>query len=202
MNEEVESIEEAEDIHSHRVGDEVILKNKDYHGVIVKSKGSDISFKNKSDDKHYKATHSMIHRNLSQENRYKEKSAGQNKKFDDAIASDMKRIDKSGALKKFGIGVNEASNPPFDMPYKKAEEPKTDKSGAVHSTMSRVKHIARTAMAKQSQSLKPVKEDKDESKKMGIIRDTLKSAKKKKSDSSNGEKFESDPIMSSEIQKQ
>jgi hypothetical protein len=99
--------EGAEDIHSHRVGDEIVLKNKDYHGVIVKSKGSDISFKNKSDDKHYKATHGMIDRNLSQENRYKERSAVQNKKFDDAISKDMERIHKSGALKKFGIGVKE-----------------------------------------------------------------------------------------------
>lgn len=141
--------EATEDIRSHKVGDEVVLKNKNYSGTIVKSKGSDISFKNKSDGKHYKATHGMIHRNLSQENRYKEKSAGQNKKFDDAMASDMKRIDKSGALKKFGIGVKEASNPPFDMPYKKAEEPKKDKSGAVHSPMSRVKHLARQAMKNQ-----------------------------------------------------
>lgn len=106
VKEEVE-LDEAEDIHSHRVGDEVVLKNKNYSGTIVKSKGSDVSFKNKSDGKHYKATHGMIDRNLSQENRYKERSAVKNKKFDDAIASDMKRIDKSGALKKFGIGVKE-----------------------------------------------------------------------------------------------
>lgn len=104
IQEKVE-LDESEDIRSHRVGDEVVLKNKNYSGTIVKSKGSDISFKNKSDGKHYKATHGMIDRNLSQENRYKERSAVKNKKFDDAIASDMKRIDKSGALKKFGIGV-------------------------------------------------------------------------------------------------
>lgn len=46
-------------------------------------------------------------------------------------------------------GMAEASNPPFDMPYKKAEEPKKDKSGAVHSPMSRVKHLARQAMKNQ-----------------------------------------------------
>jgi hypothetical protein len=41
-------------------------------------------------------------------------------------------------------------DPPFDMPYKKAEDPKkTDKSGAVHTPMSRVKHLARQAMKKQ-----------------------------------------------------
>lgn len=43
---------------------------------------------------------------------------------------------------------------PFDAPYKKAEdEKKTDKSGAVHSPMSRARHLARQAMKKQ------VKED-------------------------------------------
>jgi hypothetical protein len=41
-------------------------------------------------------------------------------------------------------------DPPFDMPYKKAEDPKkTDKSGAVHTPMSRVKDLARQAMKKQ-----------------------------------------------------
>ncbi len=101
--------EGSDDIHSARVGDEIILRNKNYGGVIVKIDGSDISFKNESDGKRYKATLNMIDRNLSQEQRYKEKSDMENKRFDDAIAGDMKRIHKSGALKKFGIGVTEDS---------------------------------------------------------------------------------------------
>lgn len=41
-------------------------------------------------------------------------------------------------------------DPPFDKPYKKAEDPKkTDKSGAVHTPMSRVRDLARQAMKKQ-----------------------------------------------------
>ena len=47
----------------------------------------------------------------------------------------------------------EEKQPPFDGPYKKAEAPKTDKSGAVHSPMSRARHLAQQAMKKQ------VKED-------------------------------------------
>jgi hypothetical protein len=99
--------EDSDDIRSARIGDEIILRNKDYGGVIVKIDGSNISFKNESDGKRYKATLNMIDRNLSQEQRYKEKSDVENKRFDDAIASDMERIHKSGDLKKFGIGVTE-----------------------------------------------------------------------------------------------
>ena len=204
-NEEVESIEEVEDIHSHRVGDEVILKNKDYHGVIVKSKGSDISFKNKSDNKHYKATHSMIDRNLSQEKRYKERSAEKNKKFDDAMTSDMERIHKSGALKKFGIGVKEqVADAPFDPPYSKKTGSHTDKSGAVHGPMSTAKHLARMAAAKQARNLaNPT----PASKKSGIVREAIRDAKKrdeekkeeKKVSKSGNDKFQPDPELNSQI---
>jgi hypothetical protein len=204
-NEEVESIEEAEDIHSHRVGDEVILKNKDYHGVIVKSKGSDISFKNKSDNKHYKATHNMIDRNLSQEKRYKEKSDVKNKKFDDAMTSDMERIHKSGALKKFGIDVKEqVADAPFDPPYSKKTGSHTDKSGAVHGPMSTAKHLARMAAAKQARNLaNPT----PASKKSGIVREAMRDAKKrdeekkeeKKVGKSGNDKFQPDPELNSQI---
>lgn len=58
------------------------------------------------------------------------------------------KIKDKNAMKK------EEKDLPFDAPYKKAEdEKKTDKSGAVHSPMSRARHLARQAMKKQ------VKED-------------------------------------------
>jgi len=197
--------EGAEDIHSHRVGDEVVLKNKDYHGVIVKSKGSDISFKNKSDNKHYKATHNMIDRNLSQEKRYKERSDVRNKRFDDALASDMERIHKSGALKKFGIGVKEqVANAPFDPPYSKKTGSHTDKSGAVHGPMSTAKHLARMAAAKQTRNLS---NPTPTSKKSGIVREAMRDAKKrdeekkeeKKVSKSGKDKFQPDPELNSQI---
>ena len=205
VNEHVDLEESADDIHSHRVGDEVVLKNKDYHGIIVKSKGSDISFKNKSDNKHYKATHNMIDRNISQENRYKEKSDARNKKIDDAMASDMKRIDKSGALKKFGIGVKEqVADAPFDPPYSKKTGSHTDKSGAVHGPMSTAKHLARMAAAKQARNLaNPT----PASKKSGIVREAMRDAKKrdeekkeeKKVTKSGQDKFQPDPELNSQI---
>ena len=205
IKEEVELDEASDDIRSHRVGDEVILKNKDYHGVIVKSKGSDISFKNKSDNKHYKATHNMIDRNISQENRYKEKSDEWHKKIDDAMASDMKRIDKSGALKKFGIGVKEqVADAPFDPPYSKKTGSHTDKSGAVHGPMSTAKHLARMAAAKQARNLaNPTAA----SKKSSIVREAMRDAKKrdeknkeeKKVSKSGKDKFQPDPELNSQI---
>ena len=93
------------DIRPPRVGDEIILKNPNYRGVIVKlGTDGEFSFKNESDGKRYRGNTVMIDRNLSQENRYKERSDTDNKRFDDAMSSDMERINKSGALKKFGIG--------------------------------------------------------------------------------------------------
>ena len=93
------------DIRPARVGDEIVLKNSKYRGVIVKlGTDGEFSFKNESDGKRYRGNTVMIDRNLSQENRYRERSDTDNKRFDDAMARDMERIDKSGALKKFGIG--------------------------------------------------------------------------------------------------
>jgi hypothetical protein len=53
---------------------------------------------------------------------------------------------KSIAKQRMGEAVEE---PPFKGPYKKKEEPVTDKSGAKHSQLSRVKHLAKSAMKKQ-----------------------------------------------------
>ena len=121
--------ESSDDIRSARVGDEIILKNSNYRGVIVKlGTDGEFSFKNESDGKRYRGNLVMIDRNLSQEGRYKEKSDVENKRFDDAIASDMERIHKSGALKKFGIGVAEATGDgQFDSMMKKVTRAPTAK---------------------------------------------------------------------------
>ena len=69
--------------------------------------------------------------------------------------------------------------------------------------MSRAKDLARMALSKQSKALKPVvKEEKDDSRKAEIVKNVMKSAKKKKSESAGDDKFESEPVLSSEIQKQ
>lgn len=77
----------------------------------------------------------------------------------------------------------------------------TDKSGAKHDTMSRVRDIARQALKKQSEKMKPVKESLDESRKAEIVKEAMKKKKdeiKLKSD----EKFQSEPVLSSQIVKE
>jgi hypothetical protein len=86
--------------------------------------------------------------------------------------------------------------------WKKTPANVTDKSGAKHSPMSRARDLARLALNKKAKSLSPVREEKEESRKAGIVKNVVKSAKKKKSDSAETEKFESEPVLSSEIQKQ
>ena len=97
------------------------------------------------------------------------------------------------------------NKPPFDGPYKKTPTDVTDKSGAVHTAQSRVRHLARAAMkaagAKQANSVgaKSMKESTlVESRKTDIIKDAVNSAKKKKS---APDKFESNPILDSQVQK-
>jgi hypothetical protein len=78
----------------------------------------------------------------------------------------------------------------------------TDKSGAKHSPMSRAKHLARLAVSKQTKKLQAVKEEKEDSRKAEIVKDVIKKAKKKKSETTGTDKFEANPVLSSEIQKQ
>jgi hypothetical protein len=81
----------------------------------------------------------------------------------------------------------------------------TDKSGAVHTAQSKVRDLARRAMkaagAKQVKSVgtKSMKESTlVESRKTDIIKDAVNSAKKKKS---APDKFESEPVLDSQVQK-
>jgi hypothetical protein len=101
---------------------------------------------------------------------------------------DVDRQDREAAMEKDG--------------WKKTPATVTDKSGAKHSPMSRARDLARLALNKKAKSLSPVREEKEESRKAGIVKNVVKSAKKKKSDSAETEKFESEPVLSSEIQKQ
>lgn len=85
--------------------------------------------------------------------------------------------------------------PPFDGPYKKVAGTTTDKSGAKHTSYSKVRDLARKAMQKQMQQ-KAVKESLDESRKAEIVKEIVK---KKKAEQ---DKFVSDPVLSSEIMKE
>ena len=98
--------------------------------------------------------------------------------------------------------VAEASKPPFDKPYTKIKNVVTDKSGAKHGPMSRARDIARMAMKKQVEKMKqPVKESLDESRRMEIVREAMKVAKKKKETMAADDKYQSEPMLSSQITK-
>jgi len=98
--------------------------------------------------------------------------------------------------------VAEASKPPFDKPYTTIKGTITDKSGAKHTPMSRARDIARMAMKKQVEKMKqPVKESLDESRRMEIVREAMKVAKKKKETMAADDKYQPDPMLSSQITK-
>jgi len=74
----------------------------------------------------------------------------------------------------------------------------TDKSGAVHTPMSRARHLARMAM--QKQMTKPVKESLEESRKAQIVREAMKSAKDKmKKTVADEDKFVANPELNSKV---
>lgn len=98
--------------------------------------------------------------------------------------------------------VAEASKPPFDKPYTTIKGVVTDKSGAKHTPMSRARDIARMAMKKQVEKIKqPVKESLEESRRMEIVREAMKVAKKKKETTVPDDKYQPDPMLSSQITK-
>ena len=114
-----------------------------------------------------------------------------------------RKVDKY-LKKKYAPDDNKA--PPFDAPY--AKMPKADKSGAIHSPMSRAKHLAKMAGRKQAGIKENSHDGQDNintpakrslSKTAGMVKTILKGAKSK---NKNLDKFESEPELSSQIVKQ
>lgn len=88
--------------------------------------------------------------------------------------------------------------PPFDGPYKKTPEVVTDKSGAKHGPMSRVRDLARDAMKKVSTKKKKL----NESRKAEIVKQASKDAKKKSKEKDKEiatDKFQSEPTLDSQV---
>mgnify|MGYP003343319507 CR=1 FL=1 len=125
---------------------------------------------------------------------------------------------EEGAFKRIATDKEEdarLSEPPFDKPYTTSKGTVTDKSGAKHSPMSRARDLARQAVKKQSEYAKARKAGSStknaqaraagannphmfEARKAEIVKDIVKSAKKKKEDS---ESFQKDPELGSTITK-
>jgi hypothetical protein len=98
----------------------------------------------------------------------------------------------------------EVKTPPFAGPYKKAKDEVKDKSGAKHSKLSRVKHLAKLGMKKVNEEGMgdPGLIDTNAKltlakKKTNIVKSAAKNAKDKDSN-----KFNSDPVLSSPVAKQ
>ena len=98
---------------------------------------------------------------------------------------------------------------PFDGPYtKNTTKVTTDKSGAKHTAMSRVKHLAKTAARKQA-GIKEEQEPEDSyektstparrslSKTAGIVKDLAKNSKS--SSKEKADAFQAEPELSSQI---
>ena len=110
--------------------------------------------------------------------------------------SDAAKIYKNNKfLSTVGDVRKQGNKPPFDGPYKKTPTVVTDKSGARHGPMSRVRDLARNAAKKQAQKM-PVKEGLEESRKAEIVKEIMKKGKKKDDNS-----FQSEPELGTTVVK-
>jgi len=101
--------------------------------------------------------------------------------------------------KKVEKPMGEATEPPFAGPYKKPVGTVKDKSGAVHTPMSRAKDLAKKAAMRQA-GMK--KESIHESRRADIIREAMKAAKekvKKEKSTADEDKFVADPELNSKV---
>ena len=121
------------------------------------------------------------------------------------VKDDIRALDSLSFLKKHGVKKGQAKNMtegkddvPFDPPYKKTTGTVTDKSGAKHAPMSMARDLARKALKKQSDSLKPKlkQESLEESRKSDIVKEAFKKAKKK-----NDDTFQPEPELGSTVVK-
>jgi hypothetical protein len=102
---------------------------------------------------------------------------------------------------------------PFDEPTKKAISKVKDKSGAVHTPMSRTRDIARTAARRQA-GIKEAADVNDPldridtsakrslSRTAGMVKDLATNAKAKAKSKDKKDTFEAEPELSSQIMKQ
>ena len=109
--------------------------------------------------------------------------------------------------------INKVPKPPFDEPTRKARGTVKDKSGAVHTPMSRTKDIAKKAARKQA-GIKEAADINDPldkidtsakrslSRTAGMVKDLATNAKSKAKEKAKKDTFEAEPELSSQIMKQ
>ena len=178
---------------THKVGDSVTVDSKFFgkqKGKVVKMDNQSVHVQRNGKKYSEKYPHDSVTKEEVQ--------------LEDAIGLAKPKTGLTAAAKTLApqTRVAEASKPPFDKPYTTIKGTVTDKSGAKHTPMSRARDIARMAMKKQIEKMKqPVKESLDESRRMEIVREAMKVAKKKKETMAADDKYQPDPMLSSQITK-
>jgi hypothetical protein len=210
MSEEVKQIEEAIEV-KKEYNDKTEAEHGVYHkgkkiGYVVhhKPSGTHTAYHSPQDDDDYGQIDDFrSHHDAVSQIRHSA-GVGVHEEVDAAIGLAKPKTSLTPAAKTLApqTRVAEGSKPPFDKPYTTIKGVVTDKSGAKHTPMSRARDIARMAMKKQVEKMKqPVKESLDESRRMEIVREAMKVAKKKKETMAADDKYQAEPMLSSQITK-
>jgi hypothetical protein len=210
MSEEVKQIEEAIEV-KKEYNDKTEAEHGVYHkgkkiGYVVhhKPSGTHTAYHSPQDDDDYGQIDDFrSHHDAVSQIRHSA-GVGVHEEVDAAIGLAKPKTSLTAAAKTLApqTRVAEGSKPPFDKPYTTIKGVVTDKSGAKHTPMSRARDIARMAMKKQVEKMKqPVKESLDESRRMEIVREAMKVAKKKKETMAADDKYQAEPMLSSQITK-
>ena len=187
----------------HKKSDEALVHiAKDAHAAAEAMKSHNTDAENKYRDqandsatvRHYRKTHGMQPWYKKKYGHVNEEVMNIDEKLNVGGGDARMTTTASGAR----IAVND--KPPFDGPYKKNTGSVTDKSGAVHTPMSRAKHLARDGMKKVSSGLP--KKKLNESRKAEIVKQASKDAKKKSKEKDKEiatDKFQSQPTLDSQV---
>ena len=195
IDESVEQIDEREDdeYHSareHKVGVVVSKDNGPKERLKATIRAKEPQHAVDKALKHYKSKGYTVH-----DHKYLGEGIADDKYGSAASETLVTKPHKEPAKK---MKESKDDSPPFDGPYVKRKGTVTDKSGAKHTDMSRVRDLARTAMKKQADSYKaPKKLGEEASRKAEIV----KTAAKKKKPDSKEDTFQAEPEISSTITK-
>ena len=195
IDESIEQIDEREDdeYHSareHKVGVVVSKDNGPKERLKATIRAKEPQHAVDKALKHYKSKGYTVH-----DHKYLGEGIADDKYGSAASETLVTKPHKEPAKK---MKESKDNSPPFDGPYVKRKGTVTDKSGAKHTDMSRVRDLARTAMKKQADSYKaPKKLGEEASRKAEIV----KTAAKKKKPDSKEDTFQAEPEISSTITK-
>jgi hypothetical protein len=194
----------------HKKSDEALIHiAKDAHAAAEAMKSHNPQAENKyRDQANDSATVRHFRKKSGMPDWYKKKYGHVNEavviKTNKPIGTRVADIGPGG--KEYNVKTNKAwddTQAPFDKPYKKDTGTTTDKSGAKHTPMSKVRNLARQAMKKaadrklQKEAEEPatepfVKNSKQMSRKAQIVKGASKG---------NGDSFQKEPVLSASVEK-